>query len=670
MKRIFLFLLLISLGSSWVFAQKPGNLSDRLAKTIMQRHPDPNTYPWRSWCYPQGYVLMGMDKLFSSTHDSVYYRYIMKYADEHVDSLGNIDRFKGSSMDDMMAGSVIIWAYRQTGFDKYRKAADYIRHKFDDYPRTSDSLFWHGRKTKGEVWVDGVFMGQMFLTKYGKYIGDSEYCFNEAARQLIGIYNKLRKGNSGLLYHAWDEDRDAKWADPKTGLSPEVWSEGLGWYALILVETLEIFPKVHPQREELEQICRNVMAGLKKVQDPKTGLWFQVVDKGNQSNNWNDTSGSAMFVYAIKRAGELGIIPEKQYRDVVDEAYRGLLTKAVTNPGDGLTDIVNACDGLCVQPSYDAYIHYPQKVNAKEAVAGVLWASWIMEKPSSGTAKTIMSGKGHPFVCTDYTQGKVFIVNAQGKSVWEYPAKHANDIWILPNGNLLFNTGNGVKEVTRDKKVVFDYESTSGIYACQRLTNGNTFIGECDSARLLEVAPDGKIVKEIHLFSHGQKGDNHFMRNARKLPNGNYLVAHYGLRVVKEYDANGKVVWECQAPGGPHSAVRLPNGNTMIACTDQTKNASLIEVDPAGKVVWKVESKDLPGISLEFMTGFQVLPNGNIVMTNWLGHGKFGKAPHIIEITRKKKVVWTFFDHMTMKTISSIQLLDVKGDDVKGEILH
>lgn len=286
------------------------------------------------------------------------------------------------------------------------------------------------------------------------------------------------------------------------------------------------------------------------------------------------------------------------------------------------------------------------------------------------TLQSIMTGKGHPFVCTDYTQGKVFMVDVQGKAEWEYPAKLCNDIWILPDENLLFNTGKGVKEVTRNKEVVFNYESTSGIYACQRLPDGNTFIGECDSARLLEVAPDGRILKEIRLLPKGQKGNCHFMRNARKLSNGHYLVAHYGLGIVNEYDANGKVVWQCQAPGGPHSAIRLPNGNTMIACADNAKNASLIEVNPEKKIIWQVQSHDLPGISLEFLTGFQVLPNGNIVMTNWLGHGKFGKAPHIIEITRDKKVVWTFFYHQTMRTISSIQLLDVKGDAVQGEILH
>ena len=109
-------------------------------------------------------------------------------------------------------------------------------------------------------------------------------------------------------------------------------------------------------------------------------------------------------------------------------------------------------------------------------------AAWL---PLAAQDKSSPPGPGHPFVCTDYTQGKVFVVSAGGKVTWEYPAKDCNDVWALPNGNLLFNTGHGVVEVTRDKRVVFSYESASDIYACQRLPNGNTFIGECSSGRLL-----------------------------------------------------------------------------------------------------------------------------------------------------------------------------------------
>lgn len=268
----------------------------------------------------------------------------------------------------------------------------------------------------------------------------------------------------------------------------------------------------------------------------------------------------------------------------------------------------------------------------------------------------------HRFACTDYSQGKVFIVSAQGRVEWEYPAPHANDLWVLPNGNLLFNTGHGVKEVTPRKEVVFSYESKSEIYACQRLPDGNTFIGECNAGRLLEMDPHGKIVFELRLLPEGKDGGHAFMRNARRLPDGHFLVALYGAEVVREYDRQGKVLVEIPAAGGPHSAIRLPNGNTLIACGDRRKNARVFEVDRAGKTVWQVGTEELPGIQLAFMAGLQRLPNGNTVMSNWLGHGRFGTGPHLIEVTPDKRVVWTFADHKTMRTVSSVQLLDVPGE--------
>jgi hypothetical protein len=287
-----------------------------------------------------------------------------------------------------------------------------------------------------------------------------------------------------------------------------------------------------------------------------------------------------------------------------------------------------------------------------------------------GAVSAAAQTNGHPFACTDYTQGKVFLVSATGKAEWEYPAASCNDLWVLPGGNLLFNTGHGVREVTRDKQVVFDYQSKSEIYACQRLTNGNTFIGECNAGRLLEVEPGGRVAREVRLLPEGTNGGHGYMRNARRLENGNYLVAHYGGGIVREYDPEGKVVRNIPAAGGPHSVVRLSNGNTLITCGDQKGGSRVFEVDAAGKTVWQVQGDELPGISLKFIAGVQRLSNGNTVICNWLGHGQFGKAPHLVEITPDKRVVWTFADHATMKTISSVQLLDVPGDATRGGILH
>ena len=219
--------------------------------------------------------------------------------------------------------------------------------------------------------------------------------------------------------------------------------------------------------------------------------------------------------------------------------------------------------------------------------------------------------------------------------------------------------------MTRDKQTVFCYETRSEVYACQRLPNGNTFVGECNAGRLLEIDPSGKIVKQLRLLPEGKDGGHLYMRNARCLADGHYLVAHYGQRVVREYDSEGRVVREIPAPGGPHSVVRLSGGNTLVACGDlDGESAKVFEVDREGKTVWQVTSADLPGIRLRFMTGLQRLPNGNTVMSNWLGHGQFGTAPHLIEVTPEKKIVWTFSDHKTMRTISSVQLLDAPGDAI------
>jgi rhamnogalacturonyl hydrolase YesR len=385
---ITLIIICVALSSySTGYCQAPPNgkyWSVAIADTVMKRYPKLESYPWRPWCYPQGYMFMGFNKLWKSTGNKKYYDYMLGYTDRLVDENGNIQGFTGESLDDIMPGSTVVWAYQQTGLKKYKLAADKVRKAFDDYPRTSDGLFWHNRKTVGEAWVDGVFMGQMFLAKYGKYVSDGEYCFNEASKQLILMSKHLTKGNSGLLFHAWDEDKDASWANKETGLSSEVWSEGLGWYALVLVETLDIMPEDHPKRAELVKITQNLMKGLKNTQDAETGLWHQIVDKGDRSDNWHDTSGSSMFLYGIKRSIELGLIPATEFDPVVEKAYKGITTKVRVNTDDGLLDIFDCCNGVCVQDNYDIYINYKKTVNAQEVVPGFLWGTWIVEKPGPG----------------------------------------------------------------------------------------------------------------------------------------------------------------------------------------------------------------------------------------------------------------------------------------------
>ena len=353
--------------------------SDTLAETIQRRYPDPDQYPYCSWCYAQGFMLWGFIRLYERTQNQKYYDYVLQYCEEHVKEDGEVLGFTGISLDDIMAGSVLVWAYTQTKKEKYRLACDRIRRAYDDYPRNPDGGFWHSRPRSGEMWVDGLFMGLMFLTRYGKYIGDSEFCFSETVKQLSIVFDRCEKDSTGLLYHAYSANPDVLWAHPITGCSPEIWSEGLGWYAMILVEVLELLPKDYPGCGRLLMQLTKLVDSLIKVQDPASGLWYQVVDKPHHRHNFHDTSGSAMFLYTIKKALLLGLIEQKpEILRAVKLGFAGIKTKYRIDP-EGNVDIYDACNGLCVQVDYDTYVEYARNVNCQEAVAAVLWATGIME---------------------------------------------------------------------------------------------------------------------------------------------------------------------------------------------------------------------------------------------------------------------------------------------------
>jgi hypothetical protein len=277
-------------------------------------------------------------------------------------------------------------------------------------------------------------------------------------------------------------------------------------------------------------------------------------------------------------------------------------------------------------------------------------------------------------------KGHVAILNAKGDVEWEVACPHnSHDMALLENGNLLLHTGPArVVEMTPTKQVVWQYEAKPKagydgkveIHAFQRLPGNLTMVAESGNRRIVEVDQAGKIVKEIALqvdHPHPHRDT----RLARKLANGNYLICHEGDGVVREYDTDGKVVWSYaldlagrpRSPGhGPEGhgtevfgALRLPSGNTLIACGNGNR---VIEVTPAGKTVWSIEQKELPGITLAWVTTLQVLPSGNII----IGNTHAGESnPQLFEVTRDKKVIWTFRDFKTFgNNLAAAMVLDVK----------
>ena len=220
-------------------------------------------------------------------------------------------------------------------------------------------------------------------------------------------------------------------------------------------------------------------------------------------------------------------------------------------------------------------------------------------------------------------------------------------------------------EITRENKILFEYKGTqSEVNTAQLLPNGNIMLTEAGATpRILEVDRTGKVVVEVPLQCQTA---NHHMesRMARKLANGNYLVPQLLDKVVREYTPEGKIVWEFKTPdepkdAWPFTAIRLPDGHTLV---NLTHSNTVVEVDAAAKIVWQLTNADLPEPLLKDPCGAQRLPNGNTVITSY---GAGDQKVKLLEVTRDKKVVWTF-EREKKGGIHEFQILDTNGTPLEG----
>ncbi|MEE2936217.1 MAG: hypothetical protein VYA84_09500 [Planctomycetota bacterium] len=257
----------------------------------------------------------------------------------------------------------------------------------------------------------------------------------------------------------------------------------------------------------------------------------------------------------------------------------------------------------------------------------------------------------HSFIGVGKANG-VVIVNEQKEVTWKLDMP-ASDGWVLPNGNVLlalygterFPNG-GIVEVDREsKEFVFEYQGqqkeTSTVIV---LPNGNYLLAELGpQPRAVEIDRRGKVVGSTPLQCQ-TKNFHMQTRMLRLLPNGNYIAPHLLDFSVKEYiPKTGKVVKAFptddrgrEKKDWPFTAIRLDNGNTLIACTNGNR---IIEVNADGETVWSVTNEDLGQNLFDDACGAQRLPNGNTVISSYHATGDSVK---LFEVTRDKEVVWTY----------------------------
>jgi unsaturated rhamnogalacturonyl hydrolase len=317
--------------------------SHAVIENMMARKPDPATLG--GWGYAISLYLYGQYLFYRRNGDRKYLDYIQGWIDKHVDDTGKIDR-PITALDYMLPGNLLLVLHKETGKEKYRTAADTIRHTFDTYPRTEDGGFWHAHSRQHQLWLDGMFMSMPFLVRYGDLYGDRAYAVDEASTQLLIYAKHLNDPAAGLMFHAYDESGTQAWANPVTHHSAIHWCRAIGWYGMALIEVLEVMPHSHPKRPELIALVQQLCKAYKRYQDPATGLWYQVVDRGSDPQNWLETSSSSMFTYTLSKAVAKGYVA-RSLSTTARNGYRGVLSQ-LSLDNDGHAHIANICEGTNV----------------------------------------------------------------------------------------------------------------------------------------------------------------------------------------------------------------------------------------------------------------------------------------------------------------------------------
>lgn len=368
--------------------------STRIAESFLLRNPEGVTYDslpaGRKWNYEQGLMLLAMDAMYRHTGERRYIEFVRKDLDLYVRDDGSIATYRRTeyNIDQVGPGRALLAVYNRTRLPKFRFAADTLRQQMREHPRTNEGGFWHKKIYPYQMWLDGLFMAQPFLTQYARMYREPD-TFDDIVNQFVWIERHTRDPKTDLLYHGWDESRTQSWANPATGCSPNFWGRGMGWYAMALVDVLELLPEGHPRRGELLRILQDLSRSLLSFRDTSSGLWYQVVDAGGRKGNYLEASASAMFAYAFAKGANRAYLG-KEYLTRAEETFAGLIATLVTVQENGFVDLRETCRGAGLggtpyrDGSYEYYISEPRRTNDMKGYGPFLLAAIEIEKGKVG----------------------------------------------------------------------------------------------------------------------------------------------------------------------------------------------------------------------------------------------------------------------------------------------
>jgi len=410
--------------------------SVRMADSDIKRNPEAWMLDFAKkpfWGYCQGLVCLSLKKLWEEKGDSKYYEYVKKYADDLILADGTITTYDKEkyNIDAVNSGKILFAIYEKTKEAKYKKALDTLRDQMRSHPRTTEGGFWHKQRYPNQMWLDGIYMLEPFYAEYGSIFNQNNW--DDIVQQFQLCYKGTLDAKTGLLYHAYDAAKVQPWADKQSGKSPNFWGRSIGWYLMALVDVLDYMPTNHPKRGILVKQLNDLSNAVAKVQDAKSGLWYQVPNFPGRKGNYLEASCANMFVYAFAKGVRKGYLPSI-YLQKAQNAYRGILKEFITKDDKGYLHLEKTVTvgGLGGTPyrdgSYEYYLSEPLRTDDLKGAGPFILASLEIE-----VAKELPLGKGKKVVM-DYFFNREFRKTKEGKSerfhyTWEDRKDSGMHLW-------------------------------------------------------------------------------------------------------------------------------------------------------------------------------------------------------------------------------------------------
>lgn len=364
----------------------------KMVESEIQRNPEAwqlDFQPKLKWDYCHGLELRAMLYVARKYNREDILDYALSYADTMVNADGTIKKYKITdySLDRINSGKYLFDVYDLTGEERYKNALDLLRSQFENQPRNEDGTFWHKKIYPHQVWLDGIYMGSPYLVEYASRYESGEQQatdYADAINQMIQAARLTYDAESGLFRHACDVSRQMFWCDSITGHSQHCWGRALGWYAMALVDNLEMLPTDCPQREQVVEIIQYLASQLQRYADKETGLWYQVMDRSGEAGNYLESSASCMFTYALYKGVRIGVLPSS-YLTVADKAWNNILDRFIKVDENGLVSITEVCavaglGGKNNRPGdYNYYITEMKRDNDAKAVGPFILAALEVE---------------------------------------------------------------------------------------------------------------------------------------------------------------------------------------------------------------------------------------------------------------------------------------------------